>query len=90
MTDMDTARLATLAAGCLAGPILGSLAGGLVLAVACLRGRVRSSRGWPAVLGAVTASTSRRHSARGSDQDFPVMAIPVCMVLAGLDAMDSG
>ncbi len=74
MDEMDAARLAAVGAACLAGVVLGTLATGLLLAVAHLRGRIRSSRGWRPTQGTITAASSRRHSpSRGSTYYYPVV-----------------
>lgn len=74
MTEMDTARLAALAVGCVAGLVLGGLAAGLVLAAAYLRGRIRSSHNWQPTQGTVTASASRYHHGRGGRYHYPVVS----------------
>jgi hypothetical protein len=74
MDEMDAARLVAVGAACLAGIVLGTLATGLLLAVAHLRGRIKSSRGWRPTQGTITAAGSRRHSpSRGSTYYYPVV-----------------
>jgi hypothetical protein len=50
--------------------ILGSIAAGLVLYLAHVRGQVRSSLRWPSAVGTVTGTAARQHRTQGSTSHY--------------------
>ncbi len=74
-TGLQAAIIGSLFAGAFGGVCLGSIAAGLFLYLAHVRGQVRSSRGWPTTPGTITSAAGRAHSNRGSlSYYYPVVS----------------